>query len=132
VRRFAEQFDDVASRLTASPSSSSATRRHCARDLALLDDLHEETNRRITGLDAYIAAGKAFAEEFRRGRLAELERAASKRARAATTCLRRKPTRREPAIGPAGRSGIFYLQQARQIGIQQLPQIRIVSRATIR
>ena len=44
------------------------------RDLALLDDLHEKTESAITGLDAYIAAGKKFAEEFRAGRLAELER----------------------------------------------------------
>ena len=57
------------------------------RDIALLDDLHEETKSAITQLDTYIAAGKHFTEEFRAGKLTELERAAKEPTEGSDTLL---------------------------------------------
>jgi uncharacterized protein YaaN involved in tellurite resistance len=126
LRRFAEQFDDVASQIDRITVELDRNKETLRRDIALLDDLQEETKSAITQLDAYIAAGKHFAEEFRAGKLTELERAA------------KEPTERSDALLAAQayqdvnqaldrlEKRIFYLQQARQIGIQQLPQIRIV------
>ena len=47
------------------------------RDVAMLDGLHEQTLQSIGHLDAFIAAGKAFAQEFKTGRLASLKTAAA-------------------------------------------------------
>jgi len=126
VRRFAEQFDDVASQIDRITIELDRNKETLRRDLALLDDLHAETKSAITGLDAYIAGGKAFAEEFRRGRLAELERAAKQASEGSDTLLAAQTYQDANQALDRLEKRIFYLQQARQIGIQQLPQIRIV------
>jgi len=126
LRRFTEQFDDVASQIDRITLELDRNKETLRRDLALLDDLHEETKSAITGLDAYIAAGKAFAEEFRRGRLAELERAAKQASEGSDTLLAAQAYQDANQALDRLEKRIFYLQQARQIGIQQLPQIRIV------
>jgi uncharacterized protein YaaN involved in tellurite resistance len=76
LRRFKEQFDDVASQIDRITVALDRNKETLRRDIALLDELHEETKSAITQLDTHIAAGKAFAQEFRSGGLAELERTA--------------------------------------------------------
>ncbi len=126
IRRFSEQFEDVASQIDRITVELDRNKETLRRDLALLDDLHKETKTAITGLDAYIAGGKAFAEEFRKGRLAELERAAKGPSAGSDTLLAAQAYQDANQALDRLEKRIFYLQQARQIGIQQLPQIRIV------
>ena len=94
----------------------------------MLDGLHEQTrevDRRAR--IAYIAAGKAYAEEFaqrqahRAGRGGEAQGNGSGDAMMAAQSY-------QDAVQALDRleKRVLYLQQARQIGIQQLPQIRIV------
>ena len=125
VRRFAEQFDDVASqvdRICVDLDRNKETLRH---DIALLDELHEQTRIAIGDLDGYIAAGKEFVASYRRGELAELERNARTQAQGSDALLATQTY--QDAVQALDRleKRVFYLQQARQIGIQQLPQIRI-------
>jgi uncharacterized protein YaaN involved in tellurite resistance len=126
LRRFTEQFDNVASQIDRITVELDRNKETLRRDLALLDELHEETKSAITGLDAYIAAGKKFAEEFRVGRLAELERAAKEATEGSDSLLAAQAYQDANQALDRLEKRIFYLQQARQIGIQQLPQIRIV------
>jgi uncharacterized protein YaaN involved in tellurite resistance len=126
VRRFAEQFDDVASqvdRICVDLDRNKETLRH---DIALLDELHEQTKVAIGDLDGYIAAGKEFVASYRRGELTELERTAKGQAQGSDALLATQTY--QDAVQALDRleKRVFYLQQARQIGIQQLPQIRIV------
>lgn len=127
LERFKEQFEDVAGQIDRIGLELDRHKDILRRDIALLDDLHEETRQSIVQLDAYVQAGKDFAERFR-----------------ATELPRLKSTADAASTGPGGgmleaqvyqdslqaldrlEKRVFYLQQARQLGIQQLPQIRIV------
>ena len=126
LRRFKEQFDDVASQIDRITVALDRNKETLHRDIALLDELHEETKSAITQLDTHIAAGRAFAQEFRSGGLAELERTAKAQNAGSDTLLAAQTY--QDAVQAVDRleKRIFYLEQARQIGIQQLPQIRIV------
>jgi uncharacterized protein YaaN involved in tellurite resistance len=126
VRRFAEQFDDVASQVDRICVDLDQNKETLRRDIALLDELHEQTKVAIGDLDGYIAAGKEFVESYRRGELAELERSAKTPAEGSDSLLATQSY--QDAVQALDRleKRVFYLQQARQIGIQQLPQIRIV------
>jgi uncharacterized protein YaaN involved in tellurite resistance len=126
LRRFKDQFDDVASQIDRITVELDRNKETLRRDIALLDDLHEETKSAITQLDAHIAAGKNFAAEFRAGKLAELERAAKALTDGSDTLLAAQTYQDASQALDRLEKRIFYLQQARQIGIQQLPQIRIV------
>jgi uncharacterized protein YaaN involved in tellurite resistance len=126
VHRFRSKFETVANqidRITIELEKRTDTLR---RDVTMLDGLHEQTRQSIGELDAYIEAGKQYAEEFRRTRLPELQQAATVRSEGTG-----RPHGR-PAVPDAVQAldrlekRVLYLQQARQIGIQQLPQIRIV------
>ena len=124
LRRFAEQFDDVASQIDRINVELDRNKETLRRDIALLDDLHEGTKSAITQLDTYIAAGKHFAEEFRAGKLTE--RAANEPTEGSDALLAAQAYQDVNQALDRLEKRIFYLQQARQIGIQQLPQIRIV------
>jgi uncharacterized protein YaaN involved in tellurite resistance len=126
VRRFAEQFDDVASQVDRICVDLDHNKETLRRDIALLDELHEQTKVAIGDLDSYIAAGKEFVASYRRGELAELERNAKTQGPGSDALLATQTY--QDAVQALDRleKRIFYLQQARQIGIQQLPQIRIV------
>src|SRR5215467_5739621 len=76
LRRFAEQFGDVASQIDRVCVELDRNKEVLRRDIALLDDLYEQTKTALGELDAHIAAGKAFAEEFRGGKLIEMQQAA--------------------------------------------------------
>ena len=127
LERFKAQFDDVASQIDRIGLELDRHKDTLRRDIAILDDLHEETKGAILKLDAYVQAGKTFAEQFRANELPKI-----------------KATAEAAVSGPGGgtleaqsyqdtlqaldrlEKRVFYLQQARQLGIQQLPQIRIV------
>jgi uncharacterized protein YaaN involved in tellurite resistance len=126
LRRFKEQFDDVASQIDRITVDLDRNKETLRRDIALLDDLHEETKSAITQLEAHISAGKAFTEEFRAGKLGELERAAKVPTDGGDTLIAAQTYQDANQALDRLEKRIFYLQQARQIGIQQLPQIRIV------
>src|SRR5215510_12943041 len=76
LRRFTEQFNDVASQIDRVCVDLDRNKEVLRRDIALLDDLYEQTRASLGQLDAHIAAGKSFTEEFRAGKLIEMERAA--------------------------------------------------------
>jgi uncharacterized protein YaaN involved in tellurite resistance len=130
LEKFRGQYEDVASQIDRIGLELDRHKDALRRDIAILDKLHEETQQSILRLDAYVRAGKEFGEAFRSTELPTLKSAAE----AATS-------------GPGGgmleaqvyqdalqaldrlEKRVFYLQQARQLGIQQLPQIRIVQAA---
>jgi uncharacterized protein YaaN involved in tellurite resistance len=130
LRRFTEAFDDVASQIDRICVDLDRNKEILRRDIALLDDLHEQTKSSLTELDAHIAAGKAFVDGYRRGPLTELERSAkgTSEASAEGSDTLMAAQAYQDAVQALDRleKRIFYLQQARQVGIQQLPQIRIV------
>ncbi|MBV9564784.1 MAG: toxic anion resistance protein [Bradyrhizobium sp.] len=126
LRRFTERFNDVASQIDRIGLDLDRNKEVLRRDIALLDELFEQTKTALGQLDAHIAAGKGFADDFRGGKLVEMERATKSQAESADGMLAAQTY--QDAVQALDRleKRIFYLQQARQIGIQQLPQIRIV------
>jgi uncharacterized protein YaaN involved in tellurite resistance len=126
VHRFRSKFETVANqidRITIELEKRTDTLR---RDVTMLDGLHEQTRQSIGELDAFIEAGKQYAEEFRRTRLPELQQAATVRSEGTEDLMAAQAY--QDAVQALDRleKRVLYLQQARQIGIQQLPQIRIV------
>lgn len=126
LNRFKERFSDVASQIDRVTIELDKHKEGLRRDISMLDDLHEQTKSAIAELDAYIEAGKAYGEEFKAGRLAELKAEAD--AKANTTEGLMAAQAYQDALQALDRleKRVMYLMQARQIGIQQLPQIRIV------
>lgn len=118
-------------RSTGAPSSLDCNKEVLRRDIALLDDLHEETRTAIGQLDAHIEAGKEFAGEFRAGQLTSLKQQADTAAGSDAMLAAQSHQDATQALDRLERRA-FYLQQARQIGIQQLPQIHIVQSVTRR
>ena len=126
LRRFSEQFGDVAAQVDRVCVELDRNKEVLRRDIALLDDLYDQTRTVLGALDAHIAAGKSFAEEFRATKLVELERAAKTPGEGSESMLAAQSFQDAAQALDRLEKRVFYLQQARQIGIQQLPQIRIV------
>lgn len=127
IERFRSEFEDVASQIDRISLELDRHKDTLRRDIAILDDLHEETKDSILRLDAYVKAGKAFAENFRKVELPKMKAAAEAAAGAEGKGLLEAQAYQD-AVQAIDRleKRVFYLQQARQLGIQQLPQIRIV------
>jgi uncharacterized protein YaaN involved in tellurite resistance len=129
IEKFKARYDDVAGQIDAVCIELDKRREGLRKDIAMLDDLHEETKVSIGELDAYIEAGKQFAAEFRSVELPRLKAAAEAAAKSGETGAGLMEAQdykdAEQALDRLEKR-VFYLQQARQIGIQQLPQIRIV------
>jgi uncharacterized protein YaaN involved in tellurite resistance len=126
LRRFSEQFGNVSSQIDRICVELDRNKETLRRDIAVLDELHEQTKSSLGNLDAHIAAGKGFAEEFRAHKLVELEQATKATAPGSDALLAAQSYQDAAQALDRLEKRIFYLQQARQIGIQQLPQIRIV------
>ena len=126
LRRFSEQFGDVSSQIDRVCIELDRNKETLRRDIAVLDELHEQTKASLGDLDSHIAAGKTFAEDFRRGRLVELEQAVKTAGEGSDALLAAQTYQDAAQALDRLEKRVFYLQQARQIGIQQLPQIRIV------
>jgi len=126
ISRFQSKFEVVATQIDRITLELEKRIDLLRRDLTILDGLRDQTKLSIGNLDAYIAAGKAFAEDYRRGPLAELERAAKGAGEGSDDVLAAQHY--QDAVQALDRleKRIFYLQQARQIAIQQMPQIGIV------
>jgi uncharacterized protein YaaN involved in tellurite resistance len=126
VRRFKEKFETVAGQIDRVTIDLDKHKETLRRDIAMLDDLHAQTGAAIGELDVYIEAGKAYGEEFKAGRLAELKAAADAKANTSEGLMAAQSY--QDALQALDRleKRVMYLQQARQIGFQQLPQIRIV------
>lgn len=129
VEKFKARFEDVAGQVDAIAIELDKRREGLRRDIAMLDSLHEETKASIGDLEGYIAAGKAFAAEFRGNQLAQLKAhadAAAAQGGAGAGLMEAQEYRDAEQALDRLEKRVFYLEQARQIGIQQLPQIRIV------
>lgn len=127
IFRFQQKFQTVAAQIDAITVELDKRVDRMRRDIAMLDGLHDQTKVSIGHLDAFIAAGKAFAAEFKTGQLATLQAAAVKPGGDGSQDLMAAQDYQD-AVQALDRleKRVLYLQQARQIAIQQLPQIRIV------
>lgn len=127
LEKFRSQFEDVAGQIDRIGLDLDRHKDTLRRDIAVLDDLHEETKEAILRLDAYVQAGKQFAENFRSVELPKLKMAAENATSGDKGGVLEAQTYQD-ALQALDRleKRVFYLQQARQLGIQQLPQIRIV------
>lgn len=125
--KFREEFEDVAGQIDRIGLELDRHKDTLRRDIAILDDLHDETKQSIVRLDAYVEAGKKFVERFRADELPRLK-AAVDAAATAPGAGTLEAQAYQDAVQSLDRleKRVYYLQQARQLGIQQLPQIRIV------
>jgi len=125
--RFQARFQTVAAQIDAITVELERRVDIMRRDVAMLDGLHAQTLASIGHLDAFIAAGKAFAQEFEAGKLAELKTAADQAGPDNTKDMIAAQAYQD-GVQALDRleKRVLYLQQARQVAIQQLPQIRIV------
>lgn len=123
---FQSKFETVAAQIDRITVELEKRVDRMRRDITMLDGLHAQTKGSISELDAYIAAGKAFAEEFRGGELERLKAKVSTTADGSQDLMAAQAY--QDAVQALDRleKRVFYLLQARQIAIQQLPQIRIV------
>ena len=126
LSRFKERFEDVASQIDRVTIDLDKHKENLRRDIAMMDTLHDQTKDAIAELDVYIEAGKSYGEEFKKGRLLELKVEADKLAGSSDGLMAAQTY--QDALQALDRleKRVMYLMQARQIGIQQLPQIRIV------
>ncbi|OEO32860.1 toxic anion resistance family protein [Devosia insulae DS-56] len=127
LEKFKAQFEDVAGQIDRIGLELDRHKDTLRRDIAVLDTLHDETRGSILRLDSFIAAGKSFAEKFRAIELPRLKAAAEVGASGGAGDLLAAQAYQDSAQAlDRLEKRVFYLQQARQLGIQQLPQIRIV------
>jgi uncharacterized protein YaaN involved in tellurite resistance len=126
IEKFKGKFEDVASQIDAIGIQLEKRKDGLRRDIAVLDDLHEQTAGSIAQLAAYIEAGEAFAAEIKATRLPELKTIADEALLTGDGLVEAQTYRDAQQALDRLEKRIFYLKQARQIGIQQLPQIRIV------
>ncbi|MEK7661395.1 MAG: toxic anion resistance protein, partial [Pseudomonadota bacterium] len=126
IEKFKGKYEDVASQIDAIGIQLEKRKDGLRRDIAVLDDLHEQTAASIVQLLAYIDAGEEFAKDMRATRLPELKAAAEAAAVAGDGLIEAQTFKDAEQALDRLEKRVFYLRQARQIGIQQLPQIRIV------
>jgi uncharacterized protein YaaN involved in tellurite resistance len=127
IFRFQSKFQTVAAQIDAITVELDKRVDRMRRDITMLDGLHDQTKVSIGRLDAFIAAGKAFADDFRQGQLQTLQAATTKPTGDGSQDMMAAQNYQD-AVQALDRleKRVLYLQQARQIAIQQLPQIRIV------
>jgi uncharacterized protein YaaN involved in tellurite resistance len=113
LKKFTGKFEATADKIETVAVQLESHRDQLVRDVALLDALFDETRQAITALELYIAAGKRYLGEAP-GIVAdgsELDIQAGHDRRMAMSRLEKR---------------LLQLEQARQVGLQQLPQIRVV------
>ncbi|HVO04445.1 MAG TPA: toxic anion resistance protein [Candidatus Cybelea sp.] len=126
ILKFKSKFEEVSGQIEAICIELEKRKEGLKRDIALLDQLHDETAKSLISLTAYIEAGKQYADQYEQNELPKLKAAAdqAKPGDAQSMVLAQNYQDAAQALDRL-RKRVFYLQQARQIGIQQLPQIRI-------
>jgi uncharacterized protein YaaN involved in tellurite resistance len=126
IEKFKGQFEDVASQIDAIGIQLEKRKDGLRRDIAVLDDLHEQTAASIAQLSAYVEAGEQYAAEIKATRLPELKTIADEALLTGDGLIEAQAYRDAQQALERLEKRIFYLRQARQVGIQQLPQIRII------
>lgn len=126
MEKFKGRYEDVASQIDFIALELEKRKDGLRRDIAVLDDLHEQTAGSIAQLAAYIEAGEEFAKEMRETRLPELKQIAQQAALDGDGLIEAQTYKDAEQALDRLEKRVFYLKQARQVGIQQLPQIRIV------
>ncbi|MCA0373985.1 MAG: toxic anion resistance protein [Proteobacteria bacterium] len=126
IEKFKGRYEDVASQIDFIALELEKRKDGLRRDIAVLDDLHEQTAGSIAQLAAYIEAGEEFAKEMRETRLPELKQIAQQAALDGDGLIEAQTYKDAEQALDRLEKRVFYLRQARQVGIQQLPQIRIV------
>ncbi len=126
MEKFKGRYEDVASQIDFIALELEKRKDGLRRDIAVLDDLHEQTAGSIAQLAAYIEAGEEFAKEMRESRLPELKQIAQQAALDGDGLIEAQTYKDAEQALDRLEKRVFYLKQARQVGIQQLPQIRIV------
>jgi uncharacterized protein YaaN involved in tellurite resistance len=126
LSRFQSKFEIVAAQIDRITLELEKRIDGLRRDVAMLDGLRDQTKASIGSLDTYIAAGKAFAAEYRAGPLVAFEASAKGTGDGSADVMAAQQF--QDAVQALDRleKRVFYLQQARQIAIQQMPQIGIV------
>jgi len=127
--KFRERFEDVASQIERLAIEIDRHKETLRRDVAVMDQLHDQTKMSIEQLDAHIEAGKAFAEEYKKTVLPELKAKADAAVGAGQAPMEAQEYNDAVQAVDRFEKRVFYLQQARMIGIQQLPQIRTIQSA---
>lgn len=127
LHRFTSKFETVAAQIDQITVELEKRIDRLRRDVTMLDGLHDQTRDSIAELDRYIAAGKSFAQSYRAGPMVELEARAKATGGDGSQDMMAAQAYQD-AVQALDRleKRVLYLQQARQIAIQQLPQIRIV------
>lgn len=126
MEKFKGRYEDVAGQIDFIALELEKRKDGLRRDIAVLDDLHEQTAGSIAQLAAYIEAGEEFAKEMRETRLPELKQIAQQAALGGDGLIEAQTYKDAEQALDRLEKRVFYLKQARQVGIQQLPQIRIV------
>lgn len=126
VHVFRSKFETVAAQIDRITVELERRVDRLRRDVMMLDGLHSQTRDSIVELDSYIAAGKAFAETYRRETLPDLHVKAIAGADGTADMMAAQTYQDAQQAVDRLEKRVLYLQQARQIAIQQLPQIRIV------
>lgn len=126
ITKFKGRYDDVAGQIDLISYELEKRKDGLRRDIAVLDDLHEQTEASIGQLTSYIVAGEEFAAEIRATRLPELKAIAEQAALNGDGLIEAQNYKDAEQALDRLEKRVFYLKQARQVGIQQLPQIRIV------
>jgi uncharacterized protein YaaN involved in tellurite resistance len=126
VHRFRSKFETVAAQIDRVTVELEKRTDRLRRDVTMLDGLHDQTRQSIRELDAFIEAGKQYAAEFKATELPRLQHAATVSGDGTEDLMAAQNY--QDAVQALDRleKRVLYLQQARQIAIQQLPQIRIV------
>lgn len=111
LKKFTGQFEAASNRIEIVAVELEQHRDQLLKDIALLDTLFDETRSAITELDLYIAAGKNFVARAKQTSPGGLGAQQASDRRMAIERLDRR---------------LLQLEQARHVGLQQLPQIRLV------
>jgi uncharacterized protein YaaN involved in tellurite resistance len=119
--RFRSQFQTVASQIDAISDQLQIRLNRMRDDMKMMDGLHAQATASIGALDEFIAVGQNFVDDYRARELPKL-------ASAAASSDMMKAQEFQDATQSLDRleKRIHTLRQARQIAIQQLPQIRVV------
>ncbi|AOJ62171.1 hypothetical protein WJ32_06675 [Burkholderia ubonensis] len=125
VERFVRRYEDVAGQINEVALKLEMWREAMRRDIAMLDDIHANGVQYVKNLDAYIAAGEQYVAEFRQGRLPEMQAAMAGLSDDERALQQEKVQDLVRNIDRLERK-VHDLKLARMVGLQRLPQIRIV------
>lgn len=125
VERFVRRYEDVAGQINEVALKLEMWREAMRRDVAMLDDMHANGVQYVKNLDTYIAAGEQYVAEFRQDRLPEMQAAMAGLSDDERALQQEQVQDLVRNIDRLERK-VHDLKLARMVGLQRLPQIRIV------